>query len=110
MSFLAAAQYRSADSISEEALGSLRTRLDEIDRILLDTVRDRIRCCIDIAAVKRNYNIPMMQPHRVGLVHQRAAAYAAANALNPAFMHSLYELIIGETCRVESVVIDQPAH
>ena len=48
----------------------------------------------------------MMQPHRIGVVQQRAARFAEANGLDLAFMKQLYDLIIGETCRIEDLIID----
>jgi chorismate mutase len=88
-----------------EDLESLRARLDALDRVLLDTVRDRIRCCVRIADVKRLQDIPMMQPHRIAIVQQRAASYAAEHGIDANFLRCLYELIIDETCRVEDQVI-----
>jgi chorismate mutase-like protein len=88
-----------------EDLEHLRAHLDALDRILLDTVRDRIRCCIRIAGVKRRDGVPMMQPHRIEIVQRRAADYAAEHGIDAAFLHRLYELIIDETCRVEDLVI-----
>ena len=88
-----------------EDLERLRARLDALDLILLDAVRDRIRCCVRIAAVKRRDGVPMMQPHRIAIVQQRAATYAAEHGVDAAFLHRLYDLIIDETCRVEDLVI-----
>lgn len=86
-------------------LEQLRARLDALDHVLLDTVRDRIRCCVRIAEVKRRDGVPMMQPQRISLVHERAAAYAAEHGVDAAFLHRLYDQIIDETCRVENLVI-----
>ena len=86
-------------------LEQLRSELDALDAELLDTLRDRIRCCVRIAEVKRRDAVPMMQPHRIAVVQERAAAYAGANGLDAGFLRRLYELIIGETCRVEDQVI-----
>jgi chorismate mutase-like protein len=86
-------------------LESLRAQLDALDQVLLDTVRDRIRCCVRIADVKRRDGVPMMQPHRIAMVQQRAASYAAEHGVDATFLHRLYELIIDETCRVEDAVI-----
>jgi chorismate mutase len=47
----------------------------------------------------------MMQPHRIAIVQQRAASYAAEHGIDARFLHRLYELIIDETCRVEDLVI-----
>jgi chorismate mutase len=51
----------------------------------------------------------MMQPHRIGVVQARAAAFAAEHGLSPAFLHALYELIITETCRLEDEIIGAPS-
>lgn len=95
--------------IPEPNLEALRAELDRIDELLLDTLRSRIDCCIEIAQYKREHAIAMMQPQRIALVQERAAAYAAAHTLNPEFFRQLYELIIAETCRVEDLVINRTA-
>jgi 4-amino-4-deoxychorismate mutase len=92
-----------------EDLEQLRAHLDALDQILLDTVRDRIRCCVRIADVKRRGGVPMMQPHRIALVQERAAAYAVEHGIDARFLRRLYELIIDETCRVEDLVIADTA-
>jgi chorismate mutase len=97
-----------ADAAAED-LERLRAQLDALDQVLLDTVRDRIRCCVRIAAVKRRDGVPMMQPHRIAIVQQRAASYAAEHGIDAGFLHRLYELMIEETCRVEDLVIADDA-
>jgi chorismate mutase-like protein len=92
-----------------EDLESLRAQLDALDRVLLDTVRDRVRCCVRIADVKRRHGVPMMQPHRIAMVQERAAAYAAEHGIDAQFLQRLYDLIIDETCRVEDLVIADDA-
>jgi chorismate mutase len=92
-----------------EDLERLRAQLDALDRALLDTVRDRIRCCVRIADVKRRDGVAMMQPHRIALVQQRAASYATEHGIDATFLHRLYDLIIDETCRVEDLIIADDA-
>jgi len=84
----------------------LRSELDRIDGSLLDTLRLRIGCCVEIAHVKRTHGVPMMQPHRIGVVQRRAARYAEEHGLSAEFLRRLYDLVIAETCRVEDLVID----
>jgi chorismate mutase-like protein len=96
------------DAAAEE-LERLRAQLDALDQVLLDTVRDRIRCCVRIADVKRRHAVPMMQPHRIAIVQQRAASYAAEHGIDAKFLQRLYELMIDETCRVENLVIGDAA-
>jgi chorismate mutase len=90
-------------------LERLRAELDALDQILLDAVRDRIRCCVRIADVKRRHGVPMMQPHRIAIVQQRAASYAAEHGIDAKFLLRLYALIIDETCRVEDLAIAEAA-
>jgi chorismate mutase-like protein len=94
---------------SADDLERLRSQLDALDEVLLDTVRDRILCCVRIADVKRRHGVPMMQPHRIAIVQERAASYAAEHGVDARFLHRLYDLIIEETCRVEDLVIDDDA-
>ncbi|WP_410514539.1 chorismate mutase family protein [Paenibacillus sp. BR2-3] len=94
---------------SEKGLEDLRAELDKIDEQLLDTVKSRIECCVRIALYKREHDIPMMQPHRINFVQERAARYAAANDISADFLRQFYELIISETCRVEDLVIGKTA-
>jgi 4-amino-4-deoxychorismate mutase len=90
-------------------LERLRAQLDALDQVLLDTVRDRIRCCVRIGDVKRRHRVPMMQPHRIAIVQERAASYAAEHGIDAKFLQRLYDLLIDETCRVEDLVIADSA-
>ena len=94
---------------AQRILQQLRDELDGLDRTLLETVRRRLDCCCRIGLHKRDHAIPMMQPHRIGVVQARAAAFAAAHGMSPDFLRSLYELIITETCRLEDEIIGVPA-
>jgi chorismate mutase-like protein len=88
-----------------DGLAGLRSELDGIDARLLEIVRRRLDVCVRIAEYKRQHEVPMMQPHRVGLVHDRAARFGAEHGIDESFMHRLYDLIITETCRIEDLVI-----
>lgn len=87
------------------ALETLRSRLDAIDMRLLECLRDRIACCVEIADVKRCADVAMMQPQRIAVVQERAARYGAEHGIDGEFLRALYDLIIAETCRVEDLVI-----
>jgi chorismate mutase len=90
-------------------LETLRAQLDSIDGQLLETLRERIDCCVRIAEYKRENDVPMMQPHRIGIVQQRAADFGEAHGVDLDFLRNLYDLIIAETCRVEDLVIAEEA-
>lgn len=88
-------------------LGDRRDELDALDAQLLDILRRRIECCVSIAQLKREHDIPMMQPDRVGVVHHRAEVFGQKHGISTEFLRSLYEVIISETCRVEDLIIDE---
>ncbi|RJL34336.1 chorismate mutase family protein [Bailinhaonella thermotolerans] len=96
-------------STPEARLEALRAELDAIDLRLLDVLRERIELCVRIAEHKREHGVPMMQPHRIGVVQDRAARYGAEHNIDQRFLRSLYDLVIAETCRVEDLVIGSPA-
>jgi 4-amino-4-deoxychorismate mutase len=73
---------------------------------LLDALRDRLACCAEIGKVKRQTGVPMMQLGRIQLVQQRAAEYAVTHGLSTEFLHTLYDLVIAETCRLETGTTD----
>jgi chorismate mutase len=92
-----------------EALEELRARLGAIDESLLDQLRRRIDCCVQIARVKKAHGVPMMQPHRIGVAQERAAQYGKEHGISQDFLRRLYDLIIEETCRVEERVMQEEA-
>jgi chorismate mutase len=89
-----------------ERLETLRADLDRTDAELLAALGLRVALCRRIAGYKREHGVPMMQPHRINVVQQRAARFAEANGLDLTFMKQMYDLIIGETCRIEDLIID----
>ncbi|MFF8031745.1 MULTISPECIES: chorismate mutase [unclassified Streptomyces] len=86
-------------------LGPLRDRLDDMDRRLLELIVQRMDLCLDIARLKSEHGIPMMQPSRVGLVVGRARAHAAAHGLPERYLGDLFERIVAETCTQEDVLM-----
>jgi 4-amino-4-deoxychorismate mutase len=93
-------------TVTVEPLEELRRTLGEIDESLLAELRRRLECCVEIARVKKAHGVPMMQPQRIGVAHERAARYADEHGLSREFLRRLYDVIIEETCRVEQLVIE----
>ncbi|MCW7537012.1 chorismate mutase family protein [Aquabacterium sp. A7-Y] len=93
------------NSTTDEVLEKLRAELDRIDEEFLEVLCRRIECCSRIGHHKREHDVPMMQPHRIGLVHRRAEEFAIKHGLNSKFLRNLYDLIIEETCRLETLII-----
>lgn len=89
----------------DDALTPLRDKLDEIDAALLHAIRRRLEICAQVAVVKADRGIQMMQPHRVDTVVSRARTYGAEHGVGPDFLEQLYRTIIAETCRLEDEII-----
>lgn len=96
------------DIDSAARLQLLRDELDKIDEQFLDALRRRIECCVRIGEYKAESGVPVVQPKRITVVKERAARYGEQHGIDQGFLDRLYDLIIGETCRVESVVIGLP--
>lgn len=88
-------------------LAPLRARLDEIDQQILDLLTRRMRVCLDVARLKSQHTIPMMQQNRVSQVVGRARAHAADHGLSEDYLGDLYTRIIAETCAEEDRLIGE---
>ena len=92
-------------SVAGVTIDDLRAELDAIDERFLEELRARIEKCVEIGHFKRENDVPMMQPHRIGVVQERAARFGEKHGIDQAFLRRLYDLVIEETCRVEDRVI-----
>lgn len=92
----------------EQGLGPFRRRLDAIDEQIATLLGERFQICREVAMHKRKHDIPMMQPGRVDVVRARYLARAEQVDLPADFTGSLFDLLIGATCRMEDELIDGP--
>jgi 4-amino-4-deoxychorismate mutase len=88
--------------MKSDKLESLRYSLDETDAELVRLLRHRFELCEEIAAVKQECGIPMMQPERIARVIDKVGRLAEQNAINPDFVRELFQSIIKEACQVET--------
>lgn len=96
-------------SAGAEGLGQFRLRLDEIDEQIARLLGERFDICRDVAAYKSAHDVPMMQPDRVEQVRRRYLARGAQVGLPTDFTESLFELMIGATCKLEDELIAELA-
>jgi len=87
-------------------LAPFRERLESLDRRLTETVAARLEICAQVAQVKREHGIPMMQPDRVDFVKDAYAARGRELGVSEAFMRALATLLIEEACRLEDEIIE----
>jgi 4-amino-4-deoxychorismate mutase len=92
-----------------QILRPFRERIDTTDNELALLLVDRFRICCEVARVKQAEGIAMMQPDRIAAVCASYAERGRALGVSPALMRQLAELIIGEACRLEAEILDEPA-
>ena len=99
---------RLAVSINMHAeLTPLRDELDRLDAALVQILASRFSICRHIAEVKSAQALPMMQTDRVQIVKGRVAELAEQQGISGDFIQQLYEMIIGEACRIEQEILEQ---
>lgn len=92
-----------------EGLLPFRRRLDFLDGEIARLLGERFEVVRDVAAYKREHDVPMMQPERVIEVRERYLERGGESNLPPEFTAALFELLIGATCKLEDELIAQPA-
>ncbi|HWX87698.1 MAG TPA: chorismate mutase [Solirubrobacteraceae bacterium] len=92
-----------------EGLEPFRQRLDFLDGEIARLLGERFDVVRDVAAYKREHDVPMMQPERVIEVRERYEARGSEVNLPPEFTAALFELLIGATCKLEDELIAEPA-
>ena len=85
-----------------------RTRIDEIDRKLVELLNERTRCAIEIAKVKRMNNIQVFDPARETQVILNVQQHSHG-PLDDEGLRRLFERIIDECRRLEHRVSDKGA-
>ncbi|MFR9753669.1 chorismate mutase [Nocardia sp. 004] len=84
-----------------DILAKPRAKLDELDDSILALLSARLRVCLEIADLKTQAEIDMMQPHRIDVVLGRARTAAEEYDVDADFLVGVYKGIIDGTCRAE---------
>jgi 4-amino-4-deoxychorismate mutase len=89
-----------------DGLAPFRARLDELDEQIARLLGERFDICREVADYKSRHEIAMMQPDRVRQVRARYLARGAEVGLPADFTESLFDLLIGATCKLEDELMD----
>jgi 4-amino-4-deoxychorismate mutase len=84
-----------------------RERLDQLDTTLIALIAERMRLCAEIARLKREGNIAMMQPHRLQHVRTKSVKEGRRQGLDERFVNRLIDVITQESCRLEDLIIEE---
>jgi chorismate mutase/prephenate dehydratase len=85
-----------------DSLQSLRSRLDEIDRRLIESLAERQRVVIEIAALKADPQLCLKDGAREREILARVSHLAGARGLDNYFVESLYRRILEHSVRCQA--------
>ena len=85
-----------------DPLESLRTRVDELDRRLIDALAERQRVVTEIAGLKADPTLPLQDTERERDLLSRVSAFARTQGLDSYFVESLYRRILEHSVRFQA--------
>lgn len=88
----------------EGRIAELRQAIDSIDARLVELLGARLRHCLEVGQLKRQFSMPVMQPGRVTQVIERAVVAGQSHGLHPQFARDTWTMIINEACRLEDEI------
>ena len=80
-------------------LGDLRSSLDNIDSALILLLNERFRLTAKIGAIKRELELPAVDPEREAEIFAHISALAAEIGLDVDFSQRVFRLIVDEAAR-----------
>jgi len=81
-----------------EVLKPYRVQLDDLDREILDLLKQRFDIIDQVKVVKQAENIPAVLQDRVDEVRENAASYAVEIGLDEDFIRQFWAMLIAESC------------
>lgn len=95
--------------MSDNGLAPFRAQLDLLDAQIVRLLGERFDVCREVARYKSEHEIAMMQPQRVQQVRERYLERGGEADLPRDFTESLFELLIGATCKLEDELMGNTA-
>ncbi|MFA5593303.1 MAG: chorismate mutase [Micavibrio sp.] len=92
-----------------QILAPYRARIDALDDRIIDLLAERTGIIREVAAVKKEHNIPSVLPDRVEEVIGRCAARAAAKGMEADLARVLYAEIVRRACALEDAIMEKEA-
>lgn len=94
--------FRQSDvDAAEQLLQGLRLQIDEVDSQLVALLGRRLALCRDIANIKRENNIAVLQSKRMEELLQNRKQQALLQGVDPLFVEEIFEKIHAESVRVQ---------
>ncbi|HBH26991.1 MAG TPA: chorismate mutase [Rhodospirillaceae bacterium] len=90
---------------TDAALAPFRAQLDDIDAQLVQLLAERYQVVSEVAAFKARRGIAVVQPARAQAVQDRAVEAGRKAGLDPAFVRSLWGLLIDHAHVLEGGIV-----
>lgn len=91
-------------------LSDLRTRIDAIDKAIVELLADRMNVCREVAEIKETTGATVIQPQRVRDVLASRRQWAIDCGVDADFAEQLFRILLSETHRIEVAESrDEPA-
>lgn len=90
-----------------DPLESLRNRIDELDRRLIEALAERQRIVTEVAGLKADPTVPLQDAERERDLLSRVSALAGAQGLDSYFVESLYHRILEHSVRFQAARQDK---
>jgi chorismate mutase len=88
--------------VSEKTIDDWRSRIDAIDRKLVELLNERAQCAIEIGHLKRSQGVPVYQPDREREILANVES-ANSGPLEDTAVRRLFERVIDEARSLERV-------
>ncbi len=95
------------DSVHTESLSDLRHQIDEIDDKIIEILAKRMRISKEIAAFKKEHNMPVLQAGRYDQILTQRSQQGAQLGMSEEFIKEVFEAIHGESVRHQMQLINK---
>ncbi len=89
-------------------LETFRHEIDRLDARIIEALGHRLDICREIAYLKKDQFIPMMQYGRIEEVRKHCADLCAQHGVSTDLVEAIYRMIISESCEIETRIIEAP--
>lgn len=88
----------------QSELNNLRTQIDELDRRLLNILKERMSISAKVCELKKKFDKPILQPHRMEIVLEQFKAAGSALGLSQEFSAQIFKVIHDESVDIQNKI------
>lgn len=92
------------DKETLDLLAQLRTKVDDIDNVLIDSFAKRMELISQIGEYKKDKNVPIFQAERWSEILKTRGNWAQENNISVDFIEKIYRLIHDESLKIQTKI------